>query len=138
VFVTKLTPVGKTVYFRLLVGGDGASVGTGIATDAAGDTYVVGSTSATNFPGEPPITPNPTAGILVKLDNDGTGPIYTFLLGAQINAVAVFKPPPRIGGLPTYATIYTAGYRYSGGTANSNQDAFVVKLSEAFGVVNEP
>jgi hypothetical protein len=138
VFVTKLTPVGKTVYFRLLVGGDGASVGTGIATDAAGDTYVVGSTSATNFPGEPPITPNPTAGILVKLDKNGEGPIYTFLLGAQINAVAVYKPPTPIGRLLTYPTIYTGGYRYSGGTETSNQDAFVVKLDEKPGIVNEP
>jgi hypothetical protein len=55
--------------------------------------------------------------------------LYTTFLGLKINGVAVNKPRPK--NVPTYATIYTAGVRLTGGTAASNQDAFVVKLDEA-------
>jgi hypothetical protein len=49
-------------------------------------------TSSTTFPGAPPLTPNPIAGFLVKLDNNGNGPFYTVFLEAQINGMAVVKP----------------------------------------------
>jgi len=134
-FVTKFSPGGKILYSKFLAGTDGSTSAFAIATDAAGDTYVVGSTSSTTFPGAPPITPNPTAGFLVKLDKDGNGPLYTVFLGAQISGVAVVKPHSVV--LPTYPIIYTAGYRFAGGTAASNRDAFVVKLSEAPVIVNQ-
>jgi len=134
-FVTKFSPGGKILYSKFLAGTDGSTSAFAIATDAAGDTYVVGSTSSTTFPGAPPITPNPTAGFLVKLDKDGNGPLYTVFLGAQISGVAVVKPHSVV--LPTYPIIYTAGYRFAGGTAASNEDAFVVKLSEAPVIVNQ-
>jgi len=134
-FVAKFAPGGKLIYSKFLAGTDGSTSAYAIATDADGETYVVGSTSSTTFPGAPPITPNPTAGFLVKLDKDGNGPLYTVFLGAQISGVAVVKPHSVV--LPTYPIIYTAGYRFAGGTAASNEDAFVVKLSEAPVIVNQ-
>jgi len=95
---------------------------------------VVGATTSSTFPGAPPLTPNPYAGILMKLDPSGNGPLYTVLLGAQINAVAVFTPHPHIA-LPAYPVIYTTGYRFHGG---SNRDAWVAKLTEAPAIVAEP
>ena len=136
-FVAKCSPGGKLIFSKFLAGTDGSTSAQAIATDADGDTYVVGSTSSTTFPGAPPVTPNPTAGFLVKLDKDGNGPLYTVFLGAQINSVAVVKPKALLGVVPTYPTIYTAGYRFTGGKAASNQDAFVVKLTEAPVIVNQ-
>ena len=89
-------------------------------------------------PSAPPITPNPTAGFLVKMDKDGNGPLYTVFLGAAINSVAVVQPTRNLGVVLTYPSIYTAGYRFTGGTAASNQDAFVVKLDEAPVIVAHP
>jgi hypothetical protein len=135
-FVAKLSPAGKLLFLKYFAGTDGGTVASGIATDAAGDTYLVGSTSSTTFPGAPAITPNPTAGFLVKLDNNGNGPLYTVFLGAVIEAVAVVKPVPRFPALPTYPLIYTAGYRFTGSKVASNEDAFVVELTEAPSNVN--
>ena len=136
-FVGKVSPQGKLTYLKYLSGTDGGSSAFGIATDAEGDTYVVGSTSSTTFPGAPPIVPNPTAGFLVKFDKDGNGPLYTVFLGAQISGVAVVRPRS-FGVVVTYPTIYTTGYRFTGGTAASNQDGFVVKVDEAPVIVAQP
>jgi Beta-propeller repeat len=134
-YVTKLSPVGASLYFRQLVGTNGSSVGNAITTDAYGNTWVGGSTSSTTFPGAPTVKPNPTAGFLVKLDNKGDGPIYTILLGAAVNGVAVIELRPRIIVEPTYPSIFTAGIRFTGGTAQSDQDAFVVRVDEGGTVV---
>ncbi|MBB5329771.1 SBBP repeat-containing protein [Tunturiibacter gelidoferens] len=137
VFVSKVSPAGKLTYSKLFSGTDGSSDGYAIATDAGGDTWVVGSTSSTTFPGAPPLTPNPTAGFLMKLDANGNGPLYTIFLGASINGVAVTKPTSTLGQI-VYPTIYTAGMRYTGGKSASNQDAFVVKLDEEPVIENQP
>ena len=129
-FVSKLSSSGAFLYFKQLVGTNGSSVGDGIATDVDGDTWVVGSTSSTDFPGGAPITPNPAAGFLVKLDKNGNGPLYTIFLGEAINGVAVIKPRPRVAAQLTFATIFTAGVRLTGGTAQSDTDAFVVRVDE--------
>ena len=134
-FVTKLSPIGASLYFRQLVGSNGSSTGNAIASDPDGNIWVVGSTSSTTFPGAPPIKPNPTAGYLVKLDNKGNGPIYTVLLGASVNGVAVIKPHPRVIVRPVFPTMITAGIRYTGGIAQSNQDAFVVRVDEEWPIV---
>lgn len=138
-FVSKTAPDGKLIYLKYLEGMDGSTTAQAIAVDAEGDTYVAGATSSTTFPGAPPgVIPNPTAGYLVKFDGSGNGPLYTVFLGAQINSVAVVRPTPRIVVVPTYPTIYTAGFRFTGGTAASNIDAFVVRLDEAPVIVNQP
>jgi Beta-propeller repeat len=137
VYATKVLTTGALGYFIFLRGNDGFAAGHGIATDEAGNAYVVGSTSSTSFPGAPPIKPNPTAGFLVKLDPNGVGPLYTTFLGLRINGVAVNKPRPR-PPVQTFATIYTTGARFAGGTDASNLDAFVVKLDEAPVIVVNP
>jgi hypothetical protein len=135
-YVAKLRPSGKISYLTYLNGSDGSSWGERIGLDSYGEAYVVGRTTSTTFPGAPPITPNPTAGFLVKMDETGQGLLYTVLLGADVNSVAVVDTRAR--DVPTYPTIYTAGYRFTGGTAAGKEDAFVVKLSEAPILVNQP
>ncbi|MGC2201642.1 MAG: SBBP repeat-containing protein, partial [Stellaceae bacterium] len=129
VYVAQILPTGAFGYFRFIFGNDGFAAAHGIASDFAGNAYIVGTTSSTSLPGAPPIHPNPEAGFLMKFDPIGNGPLYTTFLGLKINGVAVNRPRPII--VPTYATIWTAGVRLTGGTAASNQDAFVVKLDEA-------
>jgi hypothetical protein len=50
VFVTKLNPAGAGLLYSTYLGGGGPDRANGIALDATGAAYVVGSTSSTNFP----------------------------------------------------------------------------------------
>jgi len=137
-FVAKTSPTGKLAYLKYFAGTNGTSAAQAIAIDSGGDTYVAGYTSSTNFPGAPTLTPNPTAGFLIKLDNNGNGPLYTVFLGAQINGVVAVLPKAVVNGLITYPSIYTAGMRFTGAKSASNEDAFVVKLTESQVIVNQP
>jgi hypothetical protein len=94
--------------------------------DNIGGVYVTGSTTSKHFPGAPALTPNPTAGFVSKFSFNLTQLRYTKPLGAQVSGVAVLKP----AGTSSVPEIYAAGYRYTGGTDSSNEDAFVVKLDD--------
>lgn len=49
-FVTKLNATGTDYVYSTFLGGNGADTAFGVDVDAAGDAYVVGETSSTNFP----------------------------------------------------------------------------------------
>jgi len=49
-FVTKLNPAGNALVYSTYLGGGSDDQGTGIAVDRAGDAYVVGATTSTDFP----------------------------------------------------------------------------------------
>ncbi len=49
-FVTKLHATGSALVYSSFLGGSGGEGGYGIAVDAAGNAYVAGGTSSTNFP----------------------------------------------------------------------------------------
>ena len=50
VFVAKFDPTGATLLFATYFGGTGADSRVGIAVDAAGNIYVAGTTTSTDFP----------------------------------------------------------------------------------------
>jgi len=128
-FVTKITDPGIWVFSTYLSGGNGDTNANAIAMDRSGNVYVAGGTSSTTFPGAPPISPNPTAGFLIKLNSTLSAASYTVFLGAQINGLVVTQSFSRLP-IFNYPTVYTSGYRYTGGTNATNTDAFVVKLDE--------
>ncbi|MGA8270647.1 MAG: SBBP repeat-containing protein [Candidatus Sulfotelmatobacter sp.] len=49
-FVTELNPLGVALVYSTFLGGSTADIGGGIAVDGAGNAYVTGMTSSTNFP----------------------------------------------------------------------------------------
>ncbi|WP_077490175.1 SBBP repeat-containing protein [Sinomonas mesophila] len=49
-FVTKLSPTGSSLVYSTYLGGSGFDRGLGVAVDAAGNTYITGNTSSTDFP----------------------------------------------------------------------------------------
>lgn len=93
VVVLRLTAEGSDLIYSTYLGGSGDETANGIATDAAGNAYVVGSTSSTNFP-----TANPFQksfggawgdAFVTKLSPDGRQLIYSTYLGGSNGDMAV-------------------------------------------------
>ncbi len=90
-FVQKLDPTGSQLLYSTYLGGDGlnaANDGMGIAVDASGDAYVVGTTNSTNFPVKAPLQAG-LAGIgvtnlfLTKFAPTGNSIVYSTYFGGS-------------------------------------------------------
>ena len=57
VFVTKLNAAGSALVYSTYLGGRGGDLGSGIAVDASGNTYLTGSTGSPDFPTVNPFQP---------------------------------------------------------------------------------
>jgi uncharacterized protein (TIGR03437 family) len=135
--------IDPVLIYSTFLGGDasavgGVDVGRAIAVDAAGNTYVAGSTEASAFPTSTGALARTyggsTDGFITKLDPSGAVVYSTFLGGAgsdQVRAIAV----------DLAGDAYVAGFTNSSGfptTANAFQrtfkgeyDAFVARLNAA-------
>jgi len=109
-FVTKLSADGSKLLYSTYIGGSGDDVGYGIAVDAAGNAYVTGDTSSTNFPVEKAFQKalgGMFDGFALKLSADGSKLLYsTYIGGSQGDrgyAIAV----------DASANAYITGYTYS-------------------------
>jgi hypothetical protein len=135
-FVAKLNPTGSALVYSTYLGGSGQDNGTGIAVDSAGNAYVTGYTSSTNFPTMNPL--QPTYGghgdaFVSKIDPSGSALGYSTYLGGSGDdygyGIAVD------GGGNAYVTGYTSSTNFP--TMNPLQptygggeyDAFVVKIN---------
>jgi hypothetical protein len=88
-----------------LIGSSGDTVLNSIALNAAGEVYVGGYTAATTFPGNGPVDPHPTAGLIMKFSPDLSTLLYSRQEGMQVNGVAIAEAVPAV----TAAKIYTVG-----------------------------
>ena len=142
-FVFKLNPAGTAPVFSTFLGGSGTDQVNGMALDAAGNVYLAGITTSTDFPVANALRFNSAGGkeaFVTKLNAAGNGLVYsTYLGGAQddyANAVAVdafgsayitgttssFDFPTRNAFQPT-----KAGAR----TPSVIDNAFITKLTPA-------
>jgi hypothetical protein len=90
VIVTKLNPEGTALEYSTYLGGSAHDGGTAIAIDAAGNAYVTGATTSSNFPTTPGAFDrsfNPTGGgfdaFVTKLDPTGSTLVYSTYLGGN-------------------------------------------------------
>jgi hypothetical protein len=136
-FVTKLDPSGSTLLYSTYLGGSADDRGQGVALDAEGNAYIVGSTASSNFPTTPgafdTIANGSNDGFVAKLDPTGSMLLYSTYLGG-VGATEV--------GLAVAVDV--AGHAYLTGATNSPDfpqtpgtfgrscssvaDAFVTKL----------
>jgi hypothetical protein len=86
-FVTKFSSTGALAYSTYL-GGDGGDTGYGIAADSSGNAYIAGTSNSTNFPTANPIQPTNLGGFVTKLNNLGSGLVYSTYL-ANSRGIAV-------------------------------------------------
>ncbi len=82
-FLTEINPSGAAVVYSALFGGKASDIGNGVAVDAAGDAFVVGSTTSTNFP-----TTN-TIGFLRATNSSTKFGSDVFVIAFNTNATAL-------------------------------------------------
>ncbi|MEO7860177.1 MAG: SBBP repeat-containing protein, partial [Nitrospirales bacterium] len=135
VFVTKLHSAGTSLLYSTYLGGTGGDGGTGIAVDGAGQAYVTGTTSSTNFPTVTPSQATLTGGgeaFVTKLNAAGALLLYSTYLGGsdadQGSGIAVD------GAGVAYVTGYTDSTNFPTVTPlqvtnGGYRDVFVTKIS---------
>jgi uncharacterized protein (TIGR03437 family) len=136
VFIAKLGQSGSLLYATYL-GGNANDTATGIAVDAGGNAYVVGSTFSTNFPTVNPFQSAKGAqddAFIAKINAAGTAWVYSTYLGGnnvdEANGIAV----DAAGN--AYITGYTASTNFPlqsafRGSNAASVDAFVTKMNPA-------
>jgi len=85
-FVTKLNAVGSAIVYSTYLAGNGSDYANGIAIDSAGEAFVAGSTSSTNFPTASPLQPTSGGGsdaFVTKLNATGSALLYSTYVGGS-------------------------------------------------------
>ncbi|MDX6577345.1 MAG: hypothetical protein QOE96_3298, partial [Blastocatellia bacterium] len=142
-FVAKISRTGTKVYASYL-GGTGDDRGTGIGVNTAGEAYVTGFTSSTNFPTVTPLQIANAGGFdafVTKLNPAGNGFLYSTYFGGSANdanASTITSTNSLVLDLSNNA--YITGYSLSTNFPTAaplqpatagGQDAFIVKIADA-------
>jgi uncharacterized protein (TIGR03437 family) len=135
-FVLKVNAAGSALVFSTFFGGSLSEFGRGVAVGGAGQVYVAGSTSSSNFPRLNPVRPalgGLTDGFVTKLNAAGSALEYSTWLGGtgndQANAVAV----DAAGNAYVVGTTASTNFPLKDAvqTQLGGTDAFVTKLDAA-------
>jgi hypothetical protein len=135
-YVTKLDPTGTSIVWSTYLGSTGNEAGQGIAVDGAGNVYVAGSTSSTNFPGAASgfqTTLNGTSpdAFLAKLAASGASVLWsTYLGGTGIEDTWGLKLDGS-GHAVLCGMTWSSDFPISGGfdaTFQSQTEAFVARI----------
>jgi hypothetical protein len=146
-FVSKLDPAGSALVYSTYLGGDGGTLGTGIAVDASGNAYVTGYTDSPYFPTTPGAfqttfsgDPSNTVHAFVsKLNAVGSALVYSTYLGGSEDdfgygiaidpsGCAYVTGDTRSPNFPTTRGAFQTTY-------GGNSDVFVTKLNAAGSVL---
>ena len=136
-FVTKVTPGGTALDYSTYLGGHATDEALAVTVDEAGQAYVAGGTSSTNFPTMAALEGTLQGmgdAFVAKLDATGSNLVYgTYFGGGKADKAYAIA-------LGTLGSIYVAGETYSSdlpvlsayqASYAGSQDAFLFKLSES-------
>ena len=141
-FVTKLNPKGSGLVYSTYLGGSlGAERAFAIVLDDAGNAYVVGDTTSSNFPTANPIQEKYGGGLsdafVTKVNASGSALVYSTFLGGGLtdegrgialggSGAAFATGDTSSSDFPTANSIQPN----NGGGLNNHDDAFVVKIGD--------
>jgi len=145
-FVVKLNSTGTALAYATFLGGSGGDAGSAITVDRAGDAYVTGYTSSSDFPTTTGAFDTSYNGVdtffIVKLNTTGTALVYSTFLGRGVAGCVDYIGYCHDCGI----AVDSSGAAYVTGGTNSSDfpttpgafdtsynggewDAFVVKLN---------
>ncbi len=137
-FVSELNAAGTGLVYSTYLGGTGIEGAMKIAVDAAGNAYVVGVTSSTDFPITPGAFQTASTGVtyniyLTKLNPAGTALVYSTYFGGnadtQCDALAVDNTGQAyIGGFSSATNLPTTAGAYQS-TMKGSTNAYVAKFN---------
>jgi hypothetical protein len=90
-FVFELNPAGTRLTYSTYLGGTGVDIANGIALDSSGNTYIVGSTTSTDFPTHNAIQSSiagESNGFVTQLNPSGSALVYSTYLGGGTGDLA--------------------------------------------------
>lgn len=129
--------IDPVLIFSTYLGGAGSEEGAGVATDFAGNAYIVGTTSSLNFP----ITPGVVQSVngvgkdvfVTKLNPNGSGVVYSTYIGGSLDDFGYAITLDNTGDAYITGTTSSANYPTTTGAVQSlrrgTTDAFVTRLS---------
>ncbi|PYL10689.1 MAG: hypothetical protein DME33_00055, partial [Verrucomicrobia bacterium] len=129
--------IDPTLVYSTYVGGSGDDAAYGIAVDAAGNVYVTGQTSSTNFPITTGAYQTSFAGrsdiFVIKLDAAGTTLLYSTYMGGSSDEVGTGIALDSTGNAYVAGTTYSANFPTTAGAFQTTFsggffDGFVTKL----------
>lgn len=142
-FVMKLHATGSALVYSTYLGGSGGEAGRSIAVDAAGNAYVTGETSSTNFPTTAGAFDTSANGLgdafVTKLNAAGTALVYSTYLGGGGPDFGFGIAVDGVGAAyvtgQTSKTFFQTAFPTTAGafdtTFNGGVDAFATKLNAA-------
>jgi hypothetical protein len=138
-FVAEVKADGSTLLYSTYLGGSGVDAGLGIAVDAAGEAYVTGSTSSSNFPTMNAVQSalggnSATNVFLTKLNSTGTGLVFSTYYGGNLEDAGTGVALDTFGDAYVTGRTTSSNYPVSNsfqGTLNGTSDAFVTEFSNA-------
>jgi uncharacterized delta-60 repeat protein len=148
VFVSKINPSGTGFVFSTFLGGTSTDVGTSIAADVEGNSYLTGFTVSNDFPTVNPIQGvNPGFGnndaFVTKMNSSGSSIVYSTYLGGDPQAPITYQDYGYGIAVDAWGNAYVVGETQSPTfpTVNAFQpnlvgengvsDAFVTKINAA-------
>lgn len=133
-FALRLNPSGSALEYILNPGGNDHDVARGVALDAAGNAYVVGSSYSQNFPvvnAFQSVTHGAPDAFFSKIDSAGQLTYSTYLGGSNLElgrSVAVHDGHAYVAG-QTNSTDFPVANPLKAAPTSSDSDAFVTKFS---------
>lgn len=140
-FVTEVNPAGNGLVYSTFLGGSANDIGEDIVVDSAGDAFVAGGTTSSDFPTLNAVQSTNHGGLFdafaVEIKPNGAGLVYGTYLGGSAEDVAYGI------GIDAAGNTYIAGYTSSTELptlnalqpSNANTDAFVAKLAPGGGTL---
>ena len=135
-FVTEIKADGSAKIYSTYLGGTAGNDAMGIAVDSAGEAYVTGSTSSTNFPTVNPAQASNGGGLdvfITKFNSTGSALVFSTYYGGTLDETGTGIALDSFGDAYVTGRTASSNYPVSGspfqGSLSGTSDAFVTEFS---------